>query len=100
MIVVRNVFELKLGKSKDALAVFKEAQTFAEKLGIGTAPPRLLMDYVSSFYTLIFEQTFASLAEYESSSKTLINNPEWENWRQKALDVVDSSYREILTILE
>ena len=100
MILVRNVFKLKFGKTKDALAVFKEGQAFARRLGVGAAPPRLLTDVVSSFYTLVLEQTFASLAEFETSSQTLMANPEWKSWYQKVLPFVESGHREIFTIVE
>lgn len=100
MILVRNVFKLKFGKAREALAVFKEGQAFAKRLGIGTAAPRLLTDVVSSFYTLVLEQTFASLGEFESSSRALMSNPEWKNWYEKVLPFVDSGYREIFTIVE
>lgn len=39
MIVVRNVFKLKFGKTREALAVFREGQAFAKKPGAGIAPP-------------------------------------------------------------
>lgn len=100
MIVVRNVFKLKFGKTREALAVFREGQAFAKRLGVGATPPRLLTDVVSSFYTLVLEQTFASLAEFESSVQTLMAHPDWKNWYQKVLPFVDSGYREIFTVVE
>lgn len=100
MIVVRNVFKLKFGKSREALAVFKEGQAFAKKAGIGTSPPRLLTDVVASFYTLVLEQMFASLADFESNAQVLMSNPEWKAWYQKVLPFVESGYREIFTIVE
>ncbi len=100
MIVVRNVFKLKFGKTREALAVFKEGQAFAKRLGVGMAAPRLLTDVVASFYTLVLEQTFASLGEFETSTQTLMGNPEWKSWYQKVLPFVDSGYREIFMVVE
>jgi len=100
MIVVRNVFKLKFGKTREALAVFKEGQAFARKTGFGMGSPRLLTDVVSSFYTIVLEHTFTSLADFETSAQVVMSNPEWKAWYQKVIPFVESGYREIFTIVE
>jgi hypothetical protein len=100
MILVRNVFKLKFGKTREALSVFKEMQAHAKKMGSGMAPSRLLTDIVSSFYTLVLEHTFKSLADFEASSQGMMSDPEWKAYYQKGLPLVESGYREIFTIVE
>jgi hypothetical protein len=100
MIVVRNVFRLKFGKTREAVAVFKEGQATMRQSGFGHTPARVLTDLVSSFYTLVLEQTFDSLADYESSAQALMANNEWKAWYQKVLPLVESGHREIFTIVE
>lgn len=41
MILVRDVFRLKFGKARDALAVWKEMAAQAKKAGWQTTPPRV-----------------------------------------------------------
>jgi hypothetical protein len=47
-----------------------------------------------------FEQTFTSLADFETSAQVVMSNPEWKAWYQKVLPFVESGYREIFTIVE
>ena len=100
MIVVRNVFQLKFGKTREAVALFKEGIALMHKLGFGQGQARLLTDLVATYYTLVLEQTFASLADYESSGKTLMANEIWKGWYQKLVPLIDSGRREVFTIVE
>jgi hypothetical protein len=100
MIVVRNVFRLKFGKTREAVSVFKEGLAYMKQQGFGRAPARVLTDAVASFYTLVFEQTFESLADFESSAQALMANNDWKAWYQKVLPLVESGHREIFTLVE
>ena len=62
MILVRNVFQLKFGKTREAVPIFKEGLANMQKMGFGRGNARLLTDAVSDFYTLVMEQTFQSMA--------------------------------------
>jgi hypothetical protein len=99
MIVVRNVFRLKFGATKEAVSAFKDAQVLAQKLRPGGVPPRILTDLVSSFYTLVLELTFDSLADFEKSTQAMMANQDWKNWYQQVLPLIDSGHREIFTIV-
>ena len=61
MIVVRNVFQLKFGKAKEAVAAWKDGMALARKQGFAAKSMRVLTDLVGPFYTLVFETTFDSL---------------------------------------
>jgi hypothetical protein len=100
MIVVRNVFKLKFGKTREAVPLIKEGIAHMKQLGFGRAPARLLTDLVSDFYTLVLEQTFDSLADYERSAGVLMANSDWKAWYQKIVPLVESGHREIFTIVE
>ena len=99
MIIVRNVFRLHFGKSREAVPVFKEGIALAKKMGFGRAPARLLTDLVSSFYTVVLEHTFESMSDFENSQKMMANN-EWKAWYQKVVPFVESGHREVFTIVE
>ncbi|HEY3172246.1 MAG TPA: hypothetical protein VGK86_06655 [Thermoanaerobaculia bacterium] len=99
MIVVRNVFRLKFGKAKDALSVWKEGREIAKRAGV-SGTTRVMTDLAAPFYTLVMENEFASLAEWESESKRMTQQSEWHNWYQKFLPLAESGYREIFTLVE
>src|SRR5678815_1532491 len=85
MIVVRNVFRLKFGRSKEAVGLWKEGLALGKKLGFQSKSNRVLTDLVGPFYTVVFENTFESLSDFENAAKTLMPNPEWQAWYAKAV---------------
>jgi hypothetical protein len=54
MIVIRNVFQLKFGKAREAVALMKELAIQKRALA-GTDFPRVLTDVTGPFYTLVLE---------------------------------------------
>jgi hypothetical protein len=99
MIVVRNVFQLKFGKAKEGVELWKEGITLAKRLGFTAKSSRILTDVVGQFYTLVFENTFSSLADFESSAKNIMSSSEWQAWYQKVSGITESGYREILNVV-
>jgi hypothetical protein len=99
MIVVRNVFRLKFGKAKDALALWKEGRQIAQRTGSGGAM-RAMTDLVGPFYTLVMEEQFPSLGDMEREMQSEVGAEEWKTWYQKFVPLVDSGYREVFTLVE
>jgi len=100
MIVVRNVFKIRFGKAKEAIQAWKEILLLAKKLGFGSKSNRLMTDLVGDFYTVVFENEFASLADFENGAKGIMANPEWQAAYAKIVALTDSGYREIFNIVE
>ena len=98
MVVVRNVFRLKFGKAKEGVELWKEGMVLAKRLGFTAKSSRLLTDLVGEFYTVVFENTFDSLADFESGAKNVMPNPQWQAWYAKVTTITESGYREILNI--
>jgi hypothetical protein len=98
MIVVRNVFRLQFGKAKEAVGLWKEGLALGKKLGFQSKSNRVLTDLVGPFYTVVFENTFESLSDFENSAKALMPNPEWQAWYAKVSAVTESGYREVFNI--
>ena len=98
MIVVRDIFQLKFGKAKEALALWKEGLPLVKKAGHKV--DRLLTDLAGPYYTLVLECIYQSLADYETAETKTRGNLEWANWYQKLIPLVDSGRREILTIVD
>jgi hypothetical protein len=100
MILVRNVFRLKFGKARDAVAVMTESIAEMKRLGHGDAPPRLLTDLTGPYYTLVMESVFPSLASMEQAASKVMGDKQWQAGYQKFVPLVESGYREIFTIVE
>jgi hypothetical protein len=101
MILVRNVFRLKFGQAREAIAVWKEGLAIAERAGVGMGRYRLLTDLAGpEFYTLVLEGTYASLAEFEQSTQALMAVPEWRGWYPRVTALSQGGHREILNVVE
>lgn len=72
MIVVRNVFRLKFGQARPAVAHWKKG----------------------------LEHTLASMAEFEQTAPAIMANTYWHAWYQKFVPLCESGSREILTLVE
>jgi hypothetical protein len=95
MIVVRDIFQLKFGKAREAKELWKEG--IAKMKNNGFVPDRLLSDVTGPYYTVVMESTFDSLADFEKSAHEAMSD-EWRNWYQKFVPIVDSGRREIFTV--
>ena len=99
MVVVRNVFQLKFGKAREAVALAKENVALASKIGLEPNRMRVLTDVVGRFYTLVLEITFNSMADLEEQGQ-LMNSDEWHRWYQKFVPLVESGYREVYQVVD
>jgi hypothetical protein len=102
MIVVRNVFRLKFGKAREALANMKEGVAIQKRV-IGDSvnfSTRLLTDATGPFYTLVLEITLPNLAALEAAMPKVFADKEFQSSYRKAAEFVESGYREIFTIVE
>ena len=98
MIVVRDIFQLKFGRMKEAKDLWKEG--LKRVSGQGGSRPRLLTDLTGPYYTLVLESTYKDLTDYEASMKRDMSSPDMGAWYQKFTPLVDSGRREIFTIVE
>jgi hypothetical protein len=99
MIVVRNVFQVKFGKAKEAVALLKEAIAIQKRIGMGVTQ-RLLTDLTGQFYTVALEITVPSLAALEAEMPRIMGDKDFQANYQKFVPLVDSGHREIFTIVE
>jgi hypothetical protein len=99
MIVVRNVFRLKFGKTKEAVALLKEGIAIQKRAGV-EMHQRLLTDLVGTFYTLVLELTVPNMGALEANMPKVMGDKEWQAYYQKFSALVESGYREIFTIVE
>ena len=101
MIVVRNVFQLKFGKAKEAIALMKEGKAIQDRAVKGMdVSSRILTDVTGPFYTMVLELTVPNLATLESFGPKLFGDKEFQAHYQKLSALVESGSREIFTIVE
>jgi hypothetical protein len=96
MIVVRNIFRLKFGKAKEAKVLLKDLLEINKKLSVSS---RALTDLTGVSYTLVLETTHESLSDFENKLKNVFASKDYQENYQKFIPLVDSAYREIMTIV-
>ena len=99
MILVRNVFQLKFGKAKEAVALLKEGIAIQKRAG-AEMNQRIMTDLVGTFYTLVLELTVPSMSALEANMPKVWADKDWQAYYQKFIELVESGYREIFTIVE
>ena len=101
MVVIRNVFQLKFGKTKDAVAIVKQGVAIQKRILAGVEfSSRILTDITGPFYTVVLETTVPNLAAFESFAPRLFADKEWQATYQQMVPLVESGHREIFTIVE
>ena len=101
MIIVRNVFQLKFGKAKEAVAHLKEGLAIQKKaLADVDFSTRLLTDVTGPNYTLVLELTLPDLATYEANMPRLFADPDWHATYQKLTALVESGHRDVFRVVE
>ena len=99
MIVIRNVFRLKFGKAREAVALFKEGAAIQKRAGASFSP-RILTDVTGPFYTVVLELTVADFSTFETEAPRFMAAQEFQANYQKLVPLIESGYREIFTIVE
>jgi hypothetical protein len=101
MIIVRDIFHVKFGQANEATKLWKQAMASIQKSGYGATGIRLLTDLAGpSYYTLILESTFESLAQWEQAHQSAKSNPAWREAYQRLIPLTETGHREILTLIE
>jgi hypothetical protein len=101
MVVIRNVFRLKFGKAKEAVALFKEGIAIQKRVAAGVNfSTRLMTDLTGPFYTVVLELTVPSMSAFEAEAPKLMGDKDWQANYQKIGALVDSGYREIFTEIQ
>jgi len=100
MVVVRDIFRLKFGQSKEAIALWKEAAASLRTSGYGALNVRLLTDLAgAAYYTVILESTFNSVADWEKAHLAARDNMAWKALYAKIIPFTEIGHREILSVI-
>jgi hypothetical protein len=98
MIVVRNTFQLKFGKAKEAQALWKELAAGGSIPGGGDF--RGMVDVTGPAYTFVLESTHKDLSDWEQGMSTGMADPKWHDWYSRFMPLCESSDRDIYKIVD
>ncbi|MER3482691.1 MAG: hypothetical protein C4332_05615 [Meiothermus sp.] len=98
MLVVRDIFQLRFGKAKEALPLAKEGAGLERESGYAVG--RILSDVTGEYYTLVMESQFASLADFDQARANLASSPAWGDWYARFSPLVVSGRREIFRVVD
>ena len=97
MIVIRDVFRCKPGQAKVLIEQFKKAMPLM--VGEENAGKyRILVDAVSTYWTVVIESEAESLADFEKRMSEMQPSEEAQKAMEGYMDNVDSGYREIFRV--
>lgn len=96
MILVRDIFQLHFGKSREALELMREGT--ALEIEMGYPVRRVLTDLSGPYYTLVAESLFENLADFERAATNF--SAEWRAWYGRFTPLVREGRREIFRVIE
>jgi hypothetical protein len=98
MIIERNVFLLKFGKAKEAIAIWKEIMTAAKKSNLASSEMRLLSDLSGSAYTLVVELHIKSFMDINPRQAVWATTESFQVLYQKFIPLCESARKEYYRI--
>ncbi|MDF1503390.1 hypothetical protein [Roseisolibacter sp. H3M3-2] len=98
MILVRDVFRLRFGAAREAVALWQEGIEFV-RAGRHVRDARLLTDLVGPFYTLVLETTYDDLESSACEMREVMGDAAWRGWYQRFVPLVESGHREMFTVV-
>jgi hypothetical protein len=97
MIVVRDVFQIRPDRMKDAKALLPEITAHNVRLGFPAG--RAMTDVTGPYYTLVLEMEHASLAAWEQSLSKVFADTKWQKAYGKFRPMVESGHREVFSVV-
>jgi hypothetical protein len=98
MYVVRDVFRCKPGKSRQLADMFKK--TFDSMKTIdGFMNPKVMIDFVADYWTVVLEAEVESLSKFEEHMATYGTRPEVREAMAGYMDLVDEGHREVYRLI-
>jgi len=98
MYVIRDVFRCKPGKSRQLADMFKK--TLNSMKGIdGFESPKVMLDFVADYWTVVLEAEAESLSKFEGHMATFSSRPEIREAMAGYMDLVLEGHREIYKLV-
>jgi hypothetical protein len=97
MIVVRDIFQLRFGTMREALALLKEEDAALRRLGV--PPARVLSDVVGEYYTLVMETEYPNLGALETVLAAMSQDEGWRAFYGRFTPLVRHGRREVFRVM-
>lgn len=97
MLVIREVFRCKPGKAGALIEKFKAVNAVAEKAGV--SPGRIMVDAVSTYWTVITEFEAEDMATFEREMQEYGSSDEMRAAMDGYMELVDGGHREIFRVV-
>jgi hypothetical protein len=94
MVVERLVFQVKYGK--DLVSVAKKGEKIFTKHGLRRG--RLLTDLTGDMFTVVWENEWENLAEFEKARARMFDIPEFHSWFSEMEAVTEHGHRELWNV--
>lgn len=98
MILHRTVFQAKLGKADNVVAVMKQAIDSLPEEQVTALQPRILTDISGTFDTVVIETTHESLATYEQYRKMMLARMGSDEGSSEMPNLIETGRNEYYTI--
>lgn len=98
MLIVRDVFRCKPGKSRQVAEIFKEALKHIEGAG-SVQGGKVMLDLVADFWTVAVELEVKDLAAYEREMETFATREEFRKIMAGYMELIDGGRREIYRVV-
>jgi hypothetical protein len=98
VVLVRDVFRLRFGKAREALALLQEASSPAR--GPGGEVGRVMTDLTGELHTVVLETEFEDLAALEAALARVSRDEAWRAWYGRFAPLVREGRREVFRVVE
>jgi len=99
MFLIRDVFRCKPGKARELAEKLRATLPSSERED-GFRNCRLLIDFVATYWTVVWQAEVESLRQFEHHMDGYSGRPEVRAAMAGYLDLVDGGHREIFKIVE
>jgi hypothetical protein len=97
--LIRDVFRCKPGRASALVEVFRRVGPLFEQAH-GFRRPRILVDYVTSYWTVVLEAEVESLAQFDEHMATYASTPAIREAMAGYLENVEGGHREVFRIVD
>ena len=98
MLLIRDIFRCKPGKSRQVAEMFKRAlSSFEPEDGLHNV--RVMVDFVADYWTVVMELEVEDLAQFERNMERYRSRPEVQEAMAGYMDLVEGGRREIYRLL-
>ena len=97
MLLIRDVFRCRPGRARALAESFQRVMPLLQSQG-ALSKSRILIDYVSDYWTVVWEAEVENLAEFEHHMEVWGSSQEVREAMQGYLDNVKQGHREVFRI--